>query len=64
MMLTGASHHHDRGSEEEKHDVFSAMLDAPMSFLNDARSSSMSTMEKLVSASDDEKRNEKSVWYE
>ena len=33
------------------------MLDAPMSFSDDALSSSMSTQEKLVSVSDDEKRH-------
>ena len=44
-----------------EHDVFSAHAGRPDVFSDDALSSSMSTKEKLVSVSDDEKRNEKSV---
>ena len=40
------------------------MLDTPDVFSDDARSSSMSTQEKLVSVNDDEKRNVQSVWYD
>ena len=40
-----------------EHDVFSADARRPDVFSDDARSLSMSTLEKLVSASDDEKRN-------
>ena len=47
-----------------EHDVFSAHARRSDVFSDDARSLSVSTPEKLVSASDDEKRNEKSVWYD
>ena len=53
--MTGASHYHGRGSEEKaRPDVFS----------DDARPLSMSTPEKLVSASDDVRRDVQSVWYD
>ena len=47
-----------------EHDVFSAHARRPDVFSDDARSSSMSTQEKLVSVSDDEKRKVQSVWYD
>ena len=47
-----------------EHDVFSAHARHPDVFDDDARSSSMSTQEKLVSVNDDEKRNVQSVRYD
>ena len=55
-MLIGASHDHGRASEEK------ARARRPDVFSDDARSLSMSTPEKLVSASDDVRRNVQSVW--
>ena len=56
---------HDVFSAHARHpDVFSAHARHPDVFSDDARSSSMSTQEKLVSVSDDEKRNVQSVWYD
>ena len=47
-----------------KHDVFSAHARRPDVSTDDAPSSSMSTLEKLVSASEDVVRNVQSVWYD
>ena len=47
-----------------EHDVFSARARRLDVFSDDARSSIMSTREKLVSASDDVTRNALSVWYD
>ena len=45
-----------------EHDVFSAHARRTDVFSDDARSSNMSTAEKLVSASDDVRRHVQSLW--
>ena len=47
-----------------RRDVFSALARRPDVFSDDARSSNMSTPEKLVSASDNVVRHVQSVWYD
>lgn len=49
---------------ERERDVFTVHARCPDVFSDDARSSNMSTPEKLVSASDDVRRNVQSVWYD